>query len=281
MLPDQASAVASGYGSGGCDRARRGFQAAPEDLSPPYIAFLGGSETLGRDVAKPFPALLGVATGLPVANLAAPHAGPDYYLGHPALLKAAARAEIAVLQLPGADALSNPFYTVHSRRNDRFLAATPCLHALFPKVDLTDIHFTRHLHQALARADAVAHARVVHGLRQTWVLRMRALLRHLPLRRILLCLGNPAAEGEGPYLLDAEVMSSLDVPLLIATPGAAARAADLAACSRPDVRALSLPGPATHAEIAASLVPALVAQLSAPRPEPLVLQSPMAPSQVA
>ncbi|HLQ19378.1 MAG TPA: DUF6473 family protein, partial [Tabrizicola sp.] len=99
------------------------FRGPQRDLSLPYVAMLGGSATFGKYVERPYPALVEAALGRPVANLGGLNAGPDFYLTDPAALDVAARAQVAVVQVTGAEALSNPFYTVHSRRNDRFLAA--------------------------------------------------------------------------------------------------------------------------------------------------------------
>ena len=116
--------------------SRAVFRGPERDLSRPYVALLGGSATFGKYVATPFADLVEQALGQPVANLGAQNAGPDFYLADRATLDIAARARVAVVQVTGADTLSNPFYTVHARRNDRFLAASPALRDLYPEVCL-------------------------------------------------------------------------------------------------------------------------------------------------
>ena len=108
------------------------FRGPLRDLSRPYVAMLGGSPTFGKYVDHPYPALVERALGLPVANLGGLNAGPDFYLSDPGLMDVAAGAQLAVVQITGAEAVSNPFYSVHGRRNDRFLAATPALRPLTP-----------------------------------------------------------------------------------------------------------------------------------------------------
>lgn len=154
------------------------FRGPERVLTQPFVAMLGGSPTFGKYVAQPFPALVERALDHPVANLGGLNAGPDFYLSDPAALAVAARARVAVVQVTGAEALTNPYYSVHSRRNDRFLAATPALRALFPTVDFAEVHFTRHLLQVLERSDPAACAQVVSGLKEAWMGRMRRLLGH-------------------------------------------------------------------------------------------------------
>lgn len=287
MRPIEAGAGAQDQGSGGHRQTCRAVHEAPDDPSRPFIAILGGSESLGDGRGPSYPSLLETAIRRPVANLAAPLAGPDYYLAKPELLRSAARSRIAIVQLPGAEALTNPFYTVHSRRNDRFLAATPALRALFAEVEFTDIHFAGHLHQVLARVDPDRHARVVQVLRRTWLSKMRELLRQLPSRRILLWLpGEPGRDGDASTaaLVDPAMPQSLRdhaSALVVAVPSPAARAMDMNGIDVVNASARHLPGPAAQAEIAEALLPEVLG-LAAPRHGgPLILRPAMLCSQVA
>jgi hypothetical protein len=252
------------------------FRGPQRDLSRPYVAVLGGSASFGKFVAQPYPAQIEQAVGVPVANLAALNAGPDLYLSDPATLGIAARATVAVVQITGAEALTNPFYNVHSRRNDRFVAASPALRALFPEVDFADIHFTRHLLSVLRRTDALRFGRVIEGLQAHWLCRMRELLSRLPERRLLVWLaeGPPPqqawdlAPGFGPRLVDRAMIAALQaggVTVIEAVPSAAARAEGNAGMVFPETEAHQasiLPGAAIHAEVAARLVPDVTRMLA-------------------
>ena len=254
--------------------SRAVFRGPERDLSGDYVAMLGGSPTFGKYVAAPFPLLVEEATGIPVANLGGLNAGPDFYLSDPATLAVAANARLAVVQVTGAEAMSNPFYSVHSRRNDRFLAATPALRGLYPEVDVTDIHFTRHLLQVLRAAGPERFPIVIAALRANWLARMEALLAALPSRRILLWLADgpaPAtAEGldhtSGPLLVDAAMLAALRPmvsAVVEAVPSARARAEGLCRMQVPETEieaARFLPGSAIHHEVAAHLT-AVVAAL--------------------
>jgi Domain of unknown function (DUF6473) len=265
--------------SGGLTKAAR---AGRPDLDPDrgYLAFLGGSATVGKSVTAPFPSLVATATGLQAVNLGVLNGGPDAYLSDRSALHLISRAEMAVVQLTGAEALSNPYYSVHARRNDRFLAATPALRMLYPDVDFTEIHFTRHLLQVLARTDPERFALVVDGLQATWVTRMQSLLVHLPLRRRLLWLadGPPPVQADdfatAPLFVNCSMLDCL-CPLagevIVANPSPDALCRD--AASSPDTEATGLPGPAAHREIADLLAPVVMAQLRRP---PLILDRAMA-----
>jgi hypothetical protein len=245
------------------------FRGPGRDLSQPYVAVLGGSASFGKYVADPYPALLERALGRPVANLAVVNAGPDLYLSDPATLEVAAGASVAVVQITGAEALSNPLYSVHSRRNDRFLAASPTLRALYPQVDFTEIHFTRHLLTVLRRADSQRFRQVLAILQENWHLRMQALLAGLPKRRVLLWLSEtpPPSRadapdpGFGPLLVDREMLAALQgtgTPLVEAVPSPAALREGQTGMLFPETevqQARALPGAAIHAEVAARLLP--------------------------
>ena len=245
------------------------FRGPARDLSQAYVAVLGGSSTFGKYVARPYPVLVERALGVPVANLGGLNAGPDFYLSDAEVLKVAAQAAVAVVQVTGAEALTNPFYTVHGRRNDRFLAATPALRALFPTVDFAEIHFTRHLLQVLQRSDAEACRVVVQGLKESWLTRMRQLLSRLPRRRVLLWLADapPPETALGlepaPPFIDRAMLEALrpDVDaILVTTPTPRARALAPFDMTFPETEAAlasCLPGAAMHAEVAAELAPVL------------------------
>lgn len=269
MMQLQAGAGALDYFPCRYGLSRTVFRGPERDLSRPYVVALGGSPTFGKYVASPYPALLEQATGHQVANLGGLNAGPDFYLSDPAALRVAAQAQVAVVQITGADVLTNPFYTVHSRRNDRFLAARPALRALFPEVEVTDIHFTRHLLMVLERTDAARFAVVRAALKANWLERMRQLLACLPPRRVLLWLADtlPPARADGldpaygPLLVDRAMLATLQpaiTTMVEAVPSPAAIAEGIARMHFPQTemtQARHLPGLAVHKEVATLLGP--------------------------
>ncbi|MDQ2066405.1 DUF6473 family protein [Xinfangfangia sp. CPCC 101601] len=252
--------------------SRLTFRGPRRDLTGEYLAMLGGAETYGRLVPLPFAALLEKELGLPAANLACPNAGPDLYLGDRAALEVAAGARLAVVQLTGGHNISNRFYRVHGRRNDRFIAATPVLRALYRDVDFTEIHFTRHLLSVLAAKCDERFDLVLQELKTQWVQRMIEVLEQLPYRRLLLWLADhPPAEagarwaGGAGTLIDREMIAALQpyangyAELVIAPPPSLdGQLISLLAC---EGRGLGLPDATCHRQVAELLLPKVAALL--------------------
>jgi hypothetical protein len=174
------------------------FRGPRQRLDGAYVAVLGGTETYGRFVERPYPALAEAATGLKMVNLGYLNAGVDVFLQDRAVMELCAGAEATVIQLLGAQNLSNGFYSVHPRRNDRFLGASPRLKSLFRDVDFTEFNFTRHLLAALEERSAERFAVVVAELRAAWSDRMTHLLRSVGGRKILLWIGEEPPGDGGP-----------------------------------------------------------------------------------
>lgn len=250
-------------------RSRLMFRGPRRDLSGRFVAVLGGIEAYGRYIPKPYPALLEAGLGARVVNLGCPNAGPDAWLGDPAVMDVLARAEVVVVQVPGAADLSNRFYTVHPRRNDRFLRASPLLQTIYRGVDFTEFNFTRHLLRSLHAAGPERFALVADELRSAWEARMHSLLSALPGRKVLLWLaeGPPGPRrdipiGE-PVLVDDAMIVALAEQgdaMVMAVPSMAARARGMEGMVFPamaEPAARGLPGVAAHEEVAAALVPVL------------------------
>lgn len=246
------------------------FRGPRRVLDRPYVAVLGGTETYGKYIPRPYPALVEAETGLRMVNLGCINAGLDVYLNEPAVTEIAANADVAVLQLVGAHNLTNRYYTVHPRRNDRFLAASPLLKSMFRDVEFTEFHFTRHMLTTLQAASAERFEVVAEDLRAAWVVRMKQLLARLPTRVVLLWMsGQPPSEPattphlSDPPLVDAQMIAAIK-PLAaayveaISSPTAKTRGMEGMAFGPLDAPAASeLPGPAVHEEVALKLAPVL------------------------
>lgn len=172
------------------------------------VVVLGGTETYGKFVQDPFPARIGRDTGLHVVNLGCVNAGPDVFLAEPVMVKMAAAARVTVVQIVGARNLSNAFYRVHPRRNDRLVAVLPPLRALYPEVDFAEFNFTRHLLRVLKDLSADRFATLASALRDAWVARMTDLLGRLTTPVLLLWVADRPAPDPGLPL-------SLDDPCLV------------------------------------------------------------------
>ena len=125
--------------------SRLAFRGPAQRLDEPYVAIVGGSETFGKFVDYPFVDLLRAEIGIPVVNLGVMHAGLSLIMDDPTILDIASNAQMTVVQVLGATNMSNRFYSVHPRRNDRFVSASKRMQVLFPDVDFTDFNFIGHL----------------------------------------------------------------------------------------------------------------------------------------
>ncbi len=194
------------------------FRGPRRSLERPYIAFIGGTETYGKYIDIPFPDLVEDDFGYGAVNLSVVNAGIDVYLNSPEILDLAEAAEAVVVQIIGAQNLSNQFYKVHPRRNDRFLSATPALKSLYRDVDFTEFSFTGHMIQGLMTRSPKRFEVVAAELRHTWLSRMEELLSRLPADRTLLFWtgrNHPPSEsqrirfGPDPLLVTAEMIARL------------------------------------------------------------------------
>lgn len=171
------------------------FRGPCANLDDPYLAFLGSSETYGKFVREPFTDLVDRRLRRTCVNLGCVNAGLDTILNDSGLMRIAAGADMTVIQVPGAQDLTNRFYRVHPRRNDRFLEPTPMLTALYGEVDFTEFHFNKHMLSTLHRVSPGRFTAVRDELRRIWLARMRQLIRALGGRVLLLWL--PYADGSG------------------------------------------------------------------------------------
>ena len=250
------------------------FRGPRRDIERAYVAVLGGSETYGKFVQDPFPDLIERDLGLPVANLGCMNAGPDVFLNEESITAIAAQACVTVVQLLGAQNLSNRYYAVHPRRNDRFLGATPLLRAIFPRVDFTEFNFTRHMLQALQHSSAERFEVVAEELRAAWVVRMKLLLARLAGPTILLWMADVAPPSptrqvelaRNPLLVDAEMVAVIRpsatgyVQVISSAQARAQRVEGMAFGPLDAPAAATVPGPLVHREVAEALLP-LIHQL--------------------
>jgi hypothetical protein len=245
------------------------FRGPKSRLTGAYAAVLGGSEAYGKFVAAPFPALLEQALGLPVANFGHMNAGPDIFASEPVVIDACSRARITVVQIMGAENMSNRFYAVHPRRNDRFLRASALMKTIFRNVDFNEFRFTRPMLAAL-RCHAPEKFELVEAeLKAAWVGRMRLLLQKIEGKTLLLWVeGGGVCEpadglGPAPLFVDERMLRAIrpfaSGLVRFAPTAAALHSASDGMIHAPgeDAAASALPGPAVHAGIAAALVPAI------------------------
>ncbi|MGB7318473.1 MAG: DUF6473 family protein [Planktotalea sp.] len=197
------------------DGSRIQFRGPKHNLNKSYVAFLGTTETFGKFVARPFPTLLAEHLPAEAVNLGMISGGLDAYLNDPAILEVAKKADLRVVQVIGALNLSNHYFKVHPRRNDRFVCARETLVRLFPEVDFTEFHFTKAMLGALQAQSAERYRMVCDELQKIWLARMTVLLKLLGERTVLLWFaGSPPPEcaiekPSDPMLIDADMVKRM------------------------------------------------------------------------
>lgn len=159
--------------------SRIAFRGPGRPLDGPFVALVGGSETYGKFVERPFAHLLEERIGEPVVNLGVMNAGLTLIREDPAILPIASAARLTVIQVLGAQNMSNRFYSVHPRRNDRFLGASARMKRLFPTLDFTEFHYTGHLLAALDGTGQPEFGQLLGELQDAWVARMRSILEDI------------------------------------------------------------------------------------------------------
>lgn len=240
------------------------FRGPPRTFDVPYIAALGGTETFGPFVQAPFPTLLEEWLDQPVVNLGVRQAGVSLFASEQWMLDRAAGAEVAVLQVMGAGNMSNRLYSVHSRRNDRFLAVSSALKDLFPDVDFTEFSFVRHLLQSLAGRSTDGFKVLVEELRYAWLQRMRRILSCIDSPVVLLWMSDRASstpsdwpQGPEPLfvtkaMLDALAGDVAEVVEVVALTEVDRLEGKLFASNEKEA-AFSAPCPVHHAKVAEKL----------------------------
>ena len=193
------------------------FRGPKKRMDGRYVAFLGGTETYGKFIPRPFPEIIEDRIGLPCVNFGLTNAGVDVYLNEPEVLGFASRAEVTVIQVLGAQNMSNRFYRVHPRRNDRFVAASHLMRSVFHDVDFSEFNFTRHMLQEVSSHASERFSFVREELRTAWCSRMQMLLDRISGRKLLLWFaGHPPPVklsqkrlGKDPMFVDIRMIETL------------------------------------------------------------------------
>src|SRR5687768_5943518 len=82
------------------------FRGPPQPLDGRHIAFVGGSETLAKNVREPYPTLIGRKLGEVCINFGQSNASVETFLLDPLVANACRDALLTVVSLTGAANLS-------------------------------------------------------------------------------------------------------------------------------------------------------------------------------
>ena len=247
------------------------FRGPRRDLDQPYVAFIGGTETYGKFVQRPFPALVEERLSMPCVNFGFINAGVDVFVHDPFVCKAATGARVTVVQIMGAQNMSNRFYAVHPRRNDRFTGAATLLQTIYREVDFSNFNFTRHMLGHLQSISSERFEVVREELRQAWTARMRTLLSRIGGKVVLLRVkGTEDADtqdrfGPEPLFVTPDMVAEAAThatAVVDVTPSPEALAAGTRGMVFSDLEtpaARLVPGPDIHAEVADAVAEAVQA----------------------
>ncbi|MDG1520595.1 MAG: DUF6473 family protein [Yoonia sp.] len=152
------------------------FRGPKRTMNAPYLAFIGVTETYGKFIDRPYSALMEKELGKPCVNLGCVNGSVDAFVNDSMIMAACNKADLTVVQIMRANFLSNRFYSVHPRRNDRFLRASTVLQAIYNDVDFSDFTYTRAMLGKLHSLSPEWFDIVVAELREAWVARMKNML---------------------------------------------------------------------------------------------------------
>ncbi|SLN18744.1 hypothetical protein AQS8620_00404 [Aquimixticola soesokkakensis] len=193
------------------------FRGPAKALTAPYVAMIGGTETYGKFTQAPFPDLVDDQIDQTVVNLGCVNAGTDVFINDQSIADICTKAEVTVIQISGAHNMSNRFYAVHPRRNDRFLRSSTLLQTIYRDIDFTDFNFTRHLLGTLEKNSEEKFLMVRQELRDAWIARMKSMLTKIQGRVILLWLSDHSPDdfeatqaiGSDPVFVNREMLDAL------------------------------------------------------------------------
>lgn len=173
------------------------FRGPRRRLDKPFIAFFGGTTTYGKFIQSPFPDGVESEIGLTCVNFGSLNGGIDVVASDPFLREVSTTARATVLQITSPRNMSNRFYRVHPRRNDRFVEASPLLRAIYRDVDFAEFNFTNHMLKRLLTISPDRFEPVREELRAAWIARMRLVLSQIPGKSILLWASDATPEDLG------------------------------------------------------------------------------------
>ena len=250
------------------------FRGPKRRLDAPYLAFLGGTETYGKYIKTPFPALVETDLGTNCINLGFPNAGLDVFANDGFVIDAACRAQVTVVQIMGAQNISNRYYSVHPRRNDRFVTPSVLLSTIYRDVDFAEFHFNKHMLSRLYTVSPDRFATVRSELQSAWLARMRLTLKKIQGKIVLLWfadhaplrnepIGQDPTECSNPLFVTREMMDEVaplatEVVEVVATPQAVQAGTEGMVFSQMEAMAAAeMLGPKAHGEAEAQLAKVL------------------------
>jgi uncharacterized protein DUF6473 len=245
------------------------FRGPRRQLDKPFVAFFGGTTTYGKFIKTPYPNLVEERTGTRCVNFGSLNGGVDVFAADPFLREVSKTARATVIQITSPSNMSNRFYRVHPRRNDRFVEASALLRAIYRDIDFAEFNFTKHMLHRLQLVSPDRFEPVVDELREAWTARMRLVLSQIQGKTILLWASNVSPDETGddidtdPAFVTREMLNHV-IPMAtsyleaVTSPEAQESGTEGMVFSEMEATAArKMLGPQSHQEIASALAPML------------------------
>ncbi|MBB5515317.1 hypothetical protein FHS89_001327 [Rubricella aquisinus] len=178
-------------------RSRQIFRGPMPDLSKPYAAFIGGSETYGKFSPETYPSVLEQELSYQCINWGTPGAGPGFFIKDPVILEACSQAKICVISVMSAHTVPNRLYSTYLRRNEKFKEASEQLKTLYPEVDFSQFRFAANMVSRLEEVDETRFAMIRLEMKNAWIARMKELMTDIETQKILLWFSDLSPEESG------------------------------------------------------------------------------------
>ena len=255
--------------------SRISFRGPLRKIRGDYFVCVGSSETYGMFTKLPFPDLIEQNLGTPTVNLGCHKASIDAFNTSPGLIDICSMAKVTVVQIMGALNMSNRFYTVDPRHNERFVRASKRFKQIYPEIDFTTFRTNELMLGELARTGPDRIHLVRQEVQSAWVARMRTLLGQIDGKKVLLwasdhtpyCLNKPSTICRNPLFIDRAMLDAVkdyaDAYVeVVGTPGEIhAGRSELVYSQYEESEAKQMLGGLVHERIARELEPVVMALL--------------------
>ena len=245
------------------------FRGPKRDLSEPFVAFFGGTSTYGKFVERPFADLIEDELGMPCVNFGCLNAGVDVLAHDEFMCEIRDQSDVSVVQIVSPRNMSNRFYSVHPRRNDRFLKPSALLETVYREVDFSQFNFTKHMLKRLHDVSPERFRTVKEELQSAWCARMLQMLGEMSGKTVLLWFSdhNPEGDetdfGKDPWFVTRKMLDEVSANVaayveVVASPKSVnLGTAEMVFSEMEEPAAQTLLGPAAHREVAEKLGPVL------------------------
>ncbi len=245
------------------------FRGPKRNLDDPFVAFFGGTNTYGKFVERPFVDLVEDELGVACVNFGCLNAGVDVMSHDKFMGEFGSQSLVSVVQVVSPRNMSNRFYSVHPRRNDRFLKPSALLETIYREVDFSQFNFTKHMLTRLHDISPDRFNAIREELQSAWSARMTGVLDQISGNTVLLWFSDHEPDdeaanfGKDPWFVTRKMLDELTSQVttyveVVASAQAVENSTEgMVFSEMEEPAAKTLFGPKAHQEVAAALQPVL------------------------